>query len=125
MAPVAGTTVLQNPVAQRIMQQRIMHATAPTTVAGVPATKPMIREVKHPGRYIRNLRQAGETFRQTFYRETGIWIPGRLPREEEIRLAAKGAKKTYEIMRGSIKLLRTKIMGRLENTRPSKIENWG
>jgi len=41
------------------------------------------------GRYIRNLRKAGEAFRQTFYRETGIWIPRRLPREHEIRKAAE------------------------------------
>jgi len=54
------------------------------------------------GRYIRNLRKAGETFRQTFYQETGIWIPGRLPREEEIRIAVKGTKKVYEFGRKGI-----------------------
>ncbi len=48
MAPVVGTTVLQNPVAQQVMRQRIMQTTAPTTVAAAVASKPMIREVKHP-----------------------------------------------------------------------------
>ncbi len=54
------------------------------------------------GRTIRNLRQAASTFRHRFYMETGIWIPGRLPREEEIRIAMKGAKKVYEIGRKGI-----------------------
>ncbi len=39
------------------------------------------------GRWINNLRKAGNTFRQTFYCETRIWVPGRLPREEELKKA--------------------------------------
>lgn len=46
--------------------------------------------LKHTlGRHYRALRQAANTFKQTFYRETGIWIPGRLPREHEIKKAAE------------------------------------
>lgn len=41
------------------------------------------------GRTIRNIGQAANTFKQAFYRETGIWIPGRLPSEHEIKKAAE------------------------------------
>ena len=46
------------------------------------------------GRPLQNLRRTANAFREAFYRETGIWIPGRLPREHEIKKAAEITVKT-------------------------------
>ncbi len=117
LAPVVGITTLRNPVATQLMRQRIVGAVAPGRPSiqeirhprlhrtyeimkgAITGEKPedLSRREKIAyyaakytiGRWINNLRKAGNTFRHRFYMETGIWIPGRLPREHEVRKAAE------------------------------------
>ena len=135
LAPVVGSTTLRNLIAYQLMQRRML----PSIIA-TPA-KPMIREVKHPkletakevtlaigkrvaAHYINNLRRAGETFKQTIYRETGIWLPGRTPRKEEIERVAHGVKRIYEIGKTSIKWMALRVRSDLRDAHLESRGSW-